>query len=105
MLAPLFTAATCLGSVMESCADSNAGEREPPMSQGDAAKRDQPSDLMDSAEAEVHGGGKCTQQVHGGVPPLVPFPFEATTVLSPGLSFLTRQSPTLIQFIGVFFTH
>lgn len=47
---------------MESCADSNVGERELATSQGDAAKRDPPSELSFSAEAQVHvGGGKCTQ--------------------------------------------
>lgn len=46
---------------MESCADSNAGERELLILQGDAAKRDPPSEIMNSAEAEVHGGSKCTQ--------------------------------------------
>lgn len=62
MLAPLQTSAViCLYSVMESCADSNNGTRELLMFQGDAAKRDPPSDLMNLAESEVHGGGKCTQ--------------------------------------------
>lgn len=47
---------------MESCADSNVGGRELATSQGDAAKRDPPSELSISAEAQVHvGGGKCTQ--------------------------------------------
>lgn len=56
------SAVICLCSVMESCADSNVGERELATSQGDAAKRDPPSELSISAEAQVHvGGGKCTQ--------------------------------------------
>lgn len=46
---------------MESCADSNAGERELLMLQRDAAKKDPPSDLMNSAETEVLGRGKCTE--------------------------------------------
>lgn len=60
MLAPLVTSVVIgLCSVMELCTD--AGERELLMLHGDAAKRDPPSDLMNSAEAEVHGGGKRTQ--------------------------------------------